>query len=773
MRVLGLLLAMLAAAAVVACGGPSNGNRLAPVEAQPQPQLPSWIASISPVGKTDTLAQIRVIFAKPVAPVTALSGPGPQDVVNKVSVAPPLRGHFVVLTPKMIGFVAEQALPIGTRVRITLGAGLHDLAGDALQRDLAWTFETKPLKFSDLPQTTASDDESTPPPSGRNPTLSVTSNAAVDASSLAAHTTLVGGGQTVDVTATLAAQPTPLPGSNAEQLFDPSLDTWTYRLRPVHELSRGTKYALQIGSGVAPQYGNVPTTQSFTGAIRTYDALAIVPTPSPGPGSGGRFAQGDPAIAFSNPLDPKSIAGQVTISPAPASVKTLVSVPDQSNQIVIDPYALDPDSTYTATIGANVKDAFGQMLGTQQQVTIRTSDFAPGAWAPSGTTIIPAGAPVALNFYATNLPRNAYQDAYARVGPQQLLGSTSALSMLPAWKSWPSHALAGARTNAQSVVRVPLREQAGGDYGAFAYGFRTALDSPNSDPGLTGIVQITNLGVFAQWFPAHGIVLVQHLSDGAPVRGAGVAVYRVSDDNKTPPQACASGTTDAGGELDLAGVDVERCSVGARDNNAPNIGVVVKEGADVATVTASTYSGISRFDVYGGWTSGAPLSRGTIFSDRQMYQPGERGELTGLAYYVKGSRVVADANARYQVTLTDPNNNASSLGFRRTDAFGVFSLPIVFSKQQSLGYYSVKAIGSNGNEIDGSLRVAQFKPPNFKLTLTLGSKAAAAGSSVHASVAAAYLFGAPLQGGTAHAYVTRDVATVQPKGWDDFSFGPQ
>jgi alpha-2-macroglobulin len=774
LRFLGLLLAVLAAAAVAACGAPApSGNRLAPVEALSQPQLPAWIASISPTGKADTLAQVRIIFAKPVVPVTALSGPGPQDVVSKVSIEPALRGHFVVLTPKMIGFVAEQALPIGTRVRITLGAGLRDLAGDALQNDLAWTFETKPLAFTGLPQTAASDDESTPPPVGRSPTLSVTSNAAVDASSLAAHATLVGGGESVGVTATLAAQPTPIPGSNANELFDPSLDAWTYRLRPVHDLRLATKYTLQIGAGVAPQYGNIPTSQSFTGAVRTYDALTVVPTSPPGSNSGGRFARGDPVIAFSNPLDPKSIAGQVTIAPSPAAVKTLISVPDQSNQIAIDPYALDPNATYTATIGANVKDVFGQTLGTPQQVTIRTSDFAPGAWAPSGTTIIPAGAPVALNFYATNLPRNAYQAAYARVNPPQLLGSASALSMLPPWKSWPAHALAGARPNAQSVVRVPLRDEAGGEYGAFAYGFRTALDAPNSDPGLTGIVQITNLGVFAQWFPAHGIVLVQHLSDGAPVRGSNVTIYRLSDDGKTPPQTCASGTTDASGELDLAGVDVERCSVGARDNNAPNIGVVVKEGADVATVTAWTYSGISRFDVYGGWTSGAPLSRGTIFSDRQMYQPGERGELTGLAYYVKGTQVVADTNAVYAVTLTDPSNNASSLGRLRTDAFGVFSLPIVFSKQQALGYYNVKAVGSNGNEIDGSLRVAQFKPPNFKLTLTLGAKSATAGSSVHATVAAAYLFGAPLQGGTAHAYVTRDVATVQPTGWDDFSFGPQ
>ncbi len=233
------------------------------------------------------------------------------------------------------------------------------------------------------------------------------------------------------------------------------------------------------------------------------------------------------------------------------------------------------------------------------------------------------------------------------------------------------------------------------------------------------------------------------------------------------------GAPNTDGELDLSGVDVERCSVAASANQAPNLGVVVTEGADVATVTVWNYSGIYRYDVMGGWTSGAPLSRGTIFSDRAMYQPAERAEITGIAYYVKGSSVVADANAPYRVTLTDPSNATTDLGTVRTDAFGVFSMPVNFSKQQALGYYTVDAKGANGNDINGSLRVAEFKPPNFKLDLTLGATSATAGSSVHATTAAAYLFGAPLQGGTTHAYVTRDLATVQPKGWDDFSFGPQ
>ncbi|MGA7356650.1 MAG: Ig-like domain-containing protein, partial [Candidatus Cybelea sp.] len=272
--------------AIASCAAPGrNAARLAPVEALAVPSLPPWIASISPTGNADNLAQIRVIFAKPLIAVQALSGPGAGEALRHLSIAPQLRGHFTALTPRMIGFVADQALPVGTRVRITLTAGLHDLNGDRLDRDLAWTFETEPLKFTNLPQLQGSEDEATPAPSSLAPKLQVTANAAVDSASLSAHTSLTGGNDRVGVSATLEAQPTPYPGTGAEALFNPALDTWVYDLRPTRVLHRGTTYALRIDPGVAPLYGNRASSDAFNGAIRTYAALAILPTPRPSPNS--------------------------------------------------------------------------------------------------------------------------------------------------------------------------------------------------------------------------------------------------------------------------------------------------------------------------------------------------------------------------------------------------------------------------------------------------------------------------------------------------------
>ncbi|HTX58547.1 MAG TPA: Ig-like domain-containing protein [Verrucomicrobiae bacterium] len=752
---------------------PVPGEKLAAVAALPSPSLPPWIASISPVGaNAQSLAQIRVIFNQPVAGVESLEGSGSQAVLAHVAIAPRLAGRFVLLTPRMIGFVADQALPVGTRVRVTLSRGLRDLNGDTLGGDLAWTFETAPLALSAIPQVSASPDESTPPPVALRPTITLAANAKLDEASLAEHLAFAGGGTRIAATVKLEVPPTPYPGSNAQQLFDPSLDDWVYDVTPANELQRGTTYAIVVSPGVEPAYGNVPTSKTFAGGIRTYGAFALV-SPQPTPGGPGRFQDGDPSFTFTNPIDAKSIAGAVTVSPQPASVKHLAILSDDAT-ISIDPYALDPDTTYTVAFAPTLKDTFGQTLGSAQTMTLRTGDFAAGAWAAQGTNTIAAGANVDLNFYATNVPGNVYRSAFASVAPKLLLTGVDPLAVLPDPKSWGAHGIPNARRNQQSVVRVPLQAQLGAPYGALAYGFETPLDDPTNPPSNVGIAQLTNLGVFAQYFPGAADVMVQHLSDGAPAPGVALAFYRiVQSGDTTGAQPCASGATGSAGTFELTGAQLESCYAGATAGSAPAVGVIATQGADTATLVTQSYSGVYRYNVMGGWTGGAPLSRGTVFPDRDLYQPGERGEITGVAYYALDGVVKADRNATYAVTLTDPNNHATSLGNVTTDAYGVFSLPIAFAQNQPLGYYTIDAKGANGNDIGGSLRVAEFKPPNFKLDVALDATSAVAGASVGGTATAAYLFGAPLEGGVAHVAVTRTMAAVAPKGWDDFSFGPQ
>ncbi|HEV7179353.1 MAG TPA: Ig-like domain-containing protein, partial [Candidatus Baltobacteraceae bacterium] len=658
-------LAVVSLAAVAGCAQPAPSTRLAAVAPLPSPSLPAWISSVGPRSPAQSLAQIRVIFAKPVTPVESLEGDGPRDVLAHLRIDPALKGRFVVLTPRMIGFVADQALPVAARVRVTMTAGLRDLSGDSLDRDIAWTFETAPLAFSNVPGTTASGAPS-PPPVSLMPSLSVDANTLVDPASLAAHARLHGSPGDVALRAHLVPTPSPPPGAYVPtDDFTKAQQRYTYELQPLTQLAKGTVYALTIDPGVEPAEGNVPTTKRFNGTVHTFDALRIVATPAPNAlGAAPRFAGGDPAIVFNNPIDEKTIAGNVTVSPLPSPAPRIgayASDGSTTDGVAIDPYALDPGRDYTVTIAPGLKDIFGQSFASAQIVAVHTGEFAPGMWAPSGTSIVPAASGVDLNVYATNLPDNRYRAAFVPVSPQQLIAGAYAESVLPSpAPSWPLQTLSGASVNRQSVVRISAQDRLHGPYGTLAYGFWAPIGGAEGTSS-TGLLQITNLGVFAQWFPQHGIVLVSHLDDGSPAPRAHVDLYRISEAAGITPKPCASGTTDAVGGFDLGGTDLERCYISAAAGNAPSIGVVVREGSDVATLRTFNWSGIYAYDVMSGWASGAPLSRGVIFSDRQLYQPGERAQLTGIAYYVRGGAIVADPDASYRVKLTGPSGTAVRL----------------------------------------------------------------------------------------------------------------
>ncbi|MDQ6930872.1 MAG: MG2 domain-containing protein [Candidatus Eremiobacteraeota bacterium] len=667
----------------------------------------------------------------------------------------------------MVGFQADAAIPKATRIRVSVDASLTDRAGKAIGNGFAWTFASEPVNLTGLP---GPHDEKAPlddRPLATNPTFAVTSNVELDAASLAAATLFQESatGTRVNASAQFDKTATPEPGDAATQSFDPSLQTYVYRIKPLSILATGATYALVIASGVKPARGNLSSAGEFRGRFATYGALTFKGADWSSPG---RFEQGDPVLRFNNGLDARSAMSAISLQPSPARGTKIVSLNDGDNSIAINSYALAPQTTYTINIGSGLKDQFGQTLGTAATATLRTSNLAADFWSPTGLNQFARSNSLQLQYSAVNLPDNRYRAAYRALAPPDIAmlsydGIDQTNAPLPPPATWGQFTLAAGK-NRIATIGVPVTEKLGAPTGFLAYGVQAP---PHDRTTFYGIVGITNLGIFAQWFPQSASFLVQHVSDGSPAAGARVAIYR--EKTRAP---CATGQTGAGGRLELRGIDIERCSAGAPAESAPSLIAVAREGADWTYARLNDSSGYG-YDVYLGWSNGKPASRGTIFTDRQMYQPGERAAFTAVAYFLQNGHLRRDANAPYVVTLRDANGNLKNVGSRRTDRYGAFSIPWRFDANQPLGYYTIKAVGSNGNELYGDLRVAEFKPPNFNVTLALDKKYATPGAEITATGKSSYLFGAPLQGGRAQYNVTRSQAYLQPKGWDAFSFGKQ
>ncbi|MBE9015587.1 Ig-like domain-containing protein [Chroococcidiopsidales cyanobacterium LEGE 13417] len=786
------LLVLTLVLGIAGCGTArlSENEPLPVVAPIPPPPLPNWIEQISPIGEAETKAQIRIRFKEALIPVESIDNS--QDILKKFELYPPLPGQFRFLTPRMVGWQGDRALPKATRVRITLKAGLADLKNHRLDKDLAWTFSTETIKLFNLPGVEPNSESSSEPLS-LQPTLKFSSNVELNLESLSKHVQLVAEEkkQSVPLKIALEKQEVIEEDNSAQEKFDLANRDWNYTIKPQQNLDKATRYRLEFARGLLPLHGNLPSTSTFATQVQTYAPLAFDKIEYIGQadagGAYGRFVQGSPQLIFNNGLVAESAIANIKIQPAPKQSPRLIQAYEGNSVVNLNPYALEPATTYTVTLGADLKDKFGQTLGKSITQKFTTSDVSPDIWVPSDLNIFPDGKNLQLNISTVNLPESRYKAAYKVVQPEDLVYIDSAYpigdgnDLLPSQSSWQKFPVKG-RKNQSVDTTVPLREKLGNSTGMLAYGVQARTNSYKEngkqqwrEPTFYGLVQLTNLGVFSQWFPDSGLIRVHHLSDGAAVANANVEIYesKLGAKSRIVPVACAVGKTDLTGTLLLNRQALQTCTGGAEFNTPPKLLVIAREGQDWAFTRNEEYSGSYGYGIDAGWNSSQIESRGTIFSDRQLYQPGEKAELTGAAYYLQNGVIKQDKNVSYQVTLENPNGEKIDLGTQTTNEFGTFSLELPLNSSQPLGYYSIRAKGESGAEISGEFRVAEFKPPNFKVELDLGKEFVLSNDKIAATAQSNYLFGAPVEGGKAQYYVTRSQTNFNPQGWEQFSFGRQ
>ncbi|MGL5033798.1 MAG: MG2 domain-containing protein, partial [Microcystaceae cyanobacterium] len=350
--------------------------------------------------------------------------------------------------------------------------------------------------------------------------------------------------------------------------------------------------------------------------------------------------------------------------------------------------------------------------------------------------------------------------------------------LLPKVKTWQSYSIEQ-KENQTIETAIPLQAKLGQQTGMIAYGFRAKtnqyLENGKKawrEPEFYGLIQLTNLGIFAQSFPESGLVRVNHLNDGSAVANAQIEIYRsqLEAKTKTAVQPCGIAKTDAQGSVSFTGPDWKSCLTPGKP---PQLLLVVKEGEDWAFTRTDEYSGAYEYGIDADWTDGKPQAKGQIFSDRRLYQPGETAWFTANAVYLDKGILQQDQGILYNLSLTDANGKVEKLGTTTSNNFATFSFKVDLQKNQPLGFYTVKAKNNQGGELTGEFQVAEFKPPNFKVDLSLDKNSVLVGEPINFKTDSQYLFGAPVQNGEVKYFVTREKAELSPKNWEQFSFGRQ
>ena len=265
------------------------------------------------------------------------------------------------------------------------------------------------------------------------------------------------------------------------------------------------------------------------------------------------------------------------------------------------------------------------------------------------------------------------------------------------------------------------------------------------------IVQVTNLGITVKDSPQNTLVFVTRLDNAAPVAGARVSIRTI--DNKV----FWTGTTDANGIAIAPNTDL-RVERHKKDEKGEEVAtesweafglhfvVTAEKDGDAAYASSDWNDGITpwEFGLNFDLDEANGLLRGTTFTDRGVYKPGEEVHAkivlrsdtpTGMQLLPAGTGVdlvVTDSHDKEVDTRTLKLNDWSSAEWTWTvPADGV------------LGDYSIKAsVKSQRLMTYGSFLVAAYRRPEFRVDVTLKPAAAPiAGTKLNGTIVGKYLFG--------------------------------
>ncbi|MGH9441494.1 MAG: alpha-2-macroglobulin family protein [Thermoanaerobaculia bacterium] len=253
------------------------------------------------------------------------------------------------------------------------------------------------------------------------------------------------------------------------------------------------------------------------------------------------------------------------------------------------------------------------------------------------------------------------------------------------------------------------------------------------------IVQVTNLGINVKDSPQNTLIFVTRLDDAAPVGGARVTIRSL--DNKV----FWSGETDPRG-LVLAPRTALR---DPKDWWKLAFLVTAEKDGDVAYLASNWNEGTSSwvFGIPYDLEEALPILRGSIFTDRGVYKPGEQVHFKAVfrSDTAEGMNLLPPASA-VSLKVTDSQGKEidarTILAGKWSSSDGVFTLP----EDGPLGSYRLAAECKEAHrKIFGQFLVAAYRRPDFRVGVKLAGEPAVAGAKLSGVVSGRYLFGAVMK----------------------------
>ncbi|PKN26841.1 MAG: hypothetical protein CVU65_04350 [Deltaproteobacteria bacterium HGW-Deltaproteobacteria-22] len=730
------------------------------------PPPPKPVPTVEPAGALEVVRtspttdvyiapNISVTFSQPMVAITSHADTIAKGVPVKIS--PEVKGKWRWLGTKTLIFESElERLPKSTRYTVTVPAGIASAKGEKLAKEVSWEFSTPTIQVETFhPQHG---------PQILRPVFFIRFDQRIDPAAVLASMVMQSNAS-VNVPLRMATEDEIKKDTAVQGMVEYARKEFEGRhfaFVPVQELVPATSYTIRIGPGTGSLEGPEKTREPIIHSLRTYDPLTIEDQNcKPQYKCRPPYAM---FLRFNNPLDEEKFTPDlVKVSPAIDDME----VTARGNSIVITG-RIKGRRDYKVTIGADLKDTFGQTLGSTQERTFQYREAEPDLLhSYRNLTVADPSAKPEVRFSSINIPKIDVQ--VYRVKPEhyyKYLEYARVYRYDPKPPAIPgtlvlekSFKLDGSSDElVESVVDLKkvVNQDGNGQFMVIVSQSPRPEEKYRWQTFITWI-QFTKIGVDAHMDARQLLALVTKLSDGKPVSGAEVSIL-------TGP----SGKTDASGLSTIALPDKLDSDLGGL--------LVARTGSDLVFLPRESYSYYGGSGKYLAHTPSERDYRFFTFDDRKLYKPKESVNIKGWMRVVGLGRdatlsLPGEIFKEVSWTVYDPRNNKIGEGKTPMNILGGFHFAFTLPDNTNLGSGRVEITTNLGFSTTHYFTIQEFRKPEFEVGIASSEGPFILGDRADLTLSASYFSGGGLPGAEVNWNVSASPGHFSPPGLWEWSFG--
>src|SRR5574341_521322 len=700
----------------------------------------------------DVTSVVTVMFNRPVVPLASLSDQA--NLPNPLTLEPAVEGKGEWLNTSIFVFRPSTPLLGGQKYTGTIKGGLQDSSDLLLKDDFTWSFDTAaPIVVSTDPLDGATGLALTRP-------ISVTFNQLMDHSSTEA-----------------AFRLTASDGSAVGGSFQWSDDGLTLGFVP-SSLALGEKYTAQMSTSALAANGGASLSQPYEFTFQAVLAPGILTTD---PADGARDVQTYSGfrIYFASPMEVSTLDPNIQIIPAPTQVYTYWNDFDFSYYVG---WNLKPSTDYEVTLGAGMKDPYGNAIPEGRVVHFSTGPLQPQAYFNAGGQVGTYSAYAAnTEVYVTTVNVGTLRFSLDRLSLEQFAAFTGPDSYL-AYQNYqpePGATMREWSVNVESqlnqliLTRVQMLEQGGAlDPGVYFLRMSSA-ELPDQGPQ-SQLLVVSGANLTLKTSLTGALVWATDLNSGQPIPQLPITIYSQNFSK------LAAGQTDAQGVFtaDIPQLTDLWTGIYAVSEGGP--------GKDSFAIARSDWStGLDPWDFNVPSQFYPTDLTAYLYTDRPIYRPGQVVYFKGALRKENDARFSLPDLGAVNVAINNDQGETVYSDTLTLTSFGTFSGEFKLADEAGLGFYNLYIsneklnITSNGV----SFSVAEYRKPEFQVNVTSPLTETVQGTTIPLAVDASFFFGGPVSNANVHwSVLTADyVFNYTGQGYYEFynfdyssgEFGPQ